>query len=542
MNITEYLKSKVLNILKLKKLPGDPNSDRFTYINDDEAIRLSNIKANRIWYLGDGDELLNWYTNQQISGWAKNPIYNRNKRQYFWGMSVNEMVKRVHSGIPKAIIDTISSIVGMPDISCPEQVYLDAIFEVNDFDFLLTQRSRPMTLVEGDGSWKINISPALCKSPLIEYYGAEDWGPIYKSNILLGMWFKSYYKNADNEDYVLFETRTLRPEGLAIEFRLFELMKDNAIKSCPLSRIPDLAELQDSMILGIHRLMAVPVRYYFDPLHPGRGKSIYDGKLDLFDLMDEILTQAGQTNRVSTPVEYYPADLLERTRKGEPILPAVYNRQYVKISSTPDGDGNMNNQIQTTQPDLDFDKYERLFQDTLSNALIGQLSPSSLGIDVAKKDNADAQREKEKQTIFTRNTIIKNETRALKALCEMLLMAQEYMNTGKFVDRDRQISIKYDEFANPSFESELQVLGPAWVQGEISTERYVALLWSGKLSDEEMRKEIQWLDENRQKDDFDMGALMNHEHEVGDRSSVPGAEAAEEEADGAEKPGNSDNL
>lgn len=505
-----------MKALGLMKLNGSPNAERLTYISDDEAIRISNIKANRTWYLGDGDELLNWYTNQQTYGWAKNPIYNRNKRQYFWGMSINEAVKRNHSGAPKAIVDTISNVVGMPHIEGDPR--LDAIFEANDFEFMLMQRSRPMTLVEGDGAWKININPDLAPHPLIEWYGAEDWGPVYKSNVLIGMYFKSYYKDKDNKDYVLFEMRSKRKEGLAIEYRLFKLSKNDDLTPVRLDTIPELAGLEDHLIQGVSVLLAVPNKYYFDPLHPNRGKSLYDGKLDLFDFMDEILTQAGQTNRVSTPVEYYPTDLLQRTEKGVPILPKIYNRQYVKVEGTVDGDGNLNNTIQTTQPDLDFEGYMNLYSQVFGAALVGILSPSSLGIDIAKDDNADAQREKEKQTIFTRTTIMSNETKALLKLCNMLLMSQDYMDSGVFTEKDYGISIKYDEFANPSFESELQILGPAWSAGQISTERFVALLWAGKLSDEELAKEAAWLDENKAKDDFDLGAL----NEDGNRENIPG--------------------
>jgi len=528
MNVLDKIKSVVMRALGLAKLNGDPNSERLVYINDDEAIRLSNIRANRYWYIGDADELLNWYTNQQTYGWAQNPIYNRNKRQFFWGMSINEMVKRVHSGIPRAIIDTISNIVGMPDINSLD-LRLKDIFEVNNFEFMLTQQSRPMTLVEGDGSWKINVNPALCNHPLIEWYGAEDWAPIIKSNLLLGMTFKTYYKDKDNKNYVLFENRYLKPEGLAIEFELYQLGKDNSLMSCGLDKIPELANLKNQLIQGVKSLLAVPNKYYFDPLRINRGKSLFDGKLDLFDMMDEILTQAGQTNRVSTPVEYYPVDLLERGKNGVPILPKLYNRQYVKIDATPDGDGNVNNQITTTQPDLNFDKYGQLFSDILGDALIGMCSPSSLGIDIAKKDNADAQREKEKQTIFTRNTIISNETRSLVKLCNMLLMAQDYLDTGVFQEKDYDISIKYDEFANPSFESELQILGPAWSNGQISTERYVAMLWAGKLSEEELLKEVQWLDENKKQDDFDLNALMEHENEVNNGTNLRGQDQEKEE-------------
>lgn len=533
MNVIDFFKNKVFKKLKLVKT-ADPNSERLTYINDDEAIRLSNVKGNRIWYLGDGDELLNWYTNQQTYGWAKNPIYNRNKRQYFWGRSVNEMVKRIHSGIPKAIIDTISNIVGMPDIDAMDPRLQD-IFDCNNFDFMLTQQARPLTEVDGDGCWKINICPQLSEHPLLEWYESENWAPIIKSNVLLGAVFKSYYADKSDKHYVLFETRTLRPDGLAIEYQLYELGKSNDLLSCKLDKVPELANLENQLVQGCKQLLAVPMKYYFDPLHPQRGKSLYDGKLDLFDMLDEILTQAGQTNRVSTPVEYYPVDLLKREKQGQPVLPALYNRQYVKIEATPDGNGDMNNTITTTQPDLNFDKYGQLFSDTLGNILIGLLSPSSLGIGIAKDDNALAQREKEKQTIFTRNTIISNETKALVKLSNQLLMCQDYIETGMFQEKDYQISIKYDEFANPSFESELQVLGPAWTSGQISTERFVAMLWAGKLSEEEMAKEVAWLDDNKSKDDFDLNSLMEHDNETNNRNNLQPEGQEEETAPVAEE-------
>ena len=42
MNVIDFLKNKVFRFLKLTKLNGDPNSERLTYISDDEAIRIQN--------------------------------------------------------------------------------------------------------------------------------------------------------------------------------------------------------------------------------------------------------------------------------------------------------------------------------------------------------------------------------------------------------------------------------------------------------------------------------------------------------------------
>ncbi len=514
MNVFTWIKNKVYKFLKLTK-ENNPNNERMTFINDDEAIRIEKIRSNKVWYYGDGDELLNWYTNQQAYGWMANPIYNRNKRNFFWGLSsVESNIKRIHSGIPKAIVDTISNVVGLPTITCDADDALKAIFDENDFEFKLLQEIRPLVCVEGDGAIKINWNTNLSKEPLIEFYESENWSPIVKGGILVGMIFKSYYQDHKGRNYVLFETRSLRPEGLAIEYNLYQLAKNDELVEVPFDRVPEIAGLQDKNMLinGLHNLLALPIKYYFDSLRKERGKSLYDGKLDLFDMLDEILSQASQTNRVSTPVEYYPTDLLQRTKDGIPLLPKIYNRQFVQVDATMDGDGNVNSQIQTTQPDLNFDKYGNLMVDVLNTIYVGLVSPSTMGQNIAKNDNAEAQREKEKQTIFTRNTIIKNETNVLEKLVNMLLIVKNYLLTGEFVERDFNVSIKYDEFANPSFESELQTLGPAWTQGEISTERYVSLLWAGKLSDEEMMKEVQWLDSNRQRDDFDLNSLMQHEN------------------------------
>ena len=536
MNPLEFIKKKIFRAKGLIKT-SNPASERLTYINDAEAIRISNIRANRYWYIGNGDELLNWYTNQQTYGYAQNPIYNRNKRQYFWGRSVIEQFKRIHSGVPRAIMDTLSNIVGMPTATGNEVnvARLHDIFDVNDFEFMLCQRARPMASVEGDGAFKININPSLCNHPLIEYYGAEDWGPIKKSNVLLGMYFKSYYKDKNDKDYVLFETRSLRNEGLAIEYDLFKIDKSNQMIPCELKTIPELEGLKSKLINGLKNLLAIPLKYYYDPINPDRGKPIFDGKLDLFDFLDEILSQAGQTNRVSTPVEYYPTDLLKRTDRGQPMLPNVYNRQYIQVEGTIDGDGNTNSQIQTTQPDLNFEQYDNLYTSVLNDTLIGILSPATLGLDLARKDNAEAQREKEKQSIFTRQLFVKSETKVLKIFFNMLLMADDYIATGIIEDKDYDIGIKYDEFANPSFESEVQILGPAWSNGQISTERYVSLLWAGKLSDEEMAQEIAWLDENKQKDDFDINSLMEHENETNDRINLQEEESKQENIDGAKE-------
>ena len=509
MTIKEWIKQRMQKFLGLEKI-SDPNDERLTFIANDEEIKIEEVKANRIWYMGRGDELLNYYTERQAKGFANNPIYNRNKRNYFWALSAEECdIKRVHSGIPNAIISTLSNVTGMPEIEEETGIW-DKIAEVNDFENKLTQQARPLTMVEGWGAWKVNFNTDISDYPLWEYYEAEDVKYIVRCGLLVGIIFKSYYKK-DKTNYTLLETRYCDKNNSYIEYNLYKLTASNTIEKADFEEIEELAGLQNLVIEGFNQLLAVPAKYFYDPQNPEYGKSIYAGKLDFFDMLDEIWSQASQTNRVSTPVEYYNPDVLERGKNGGVAMPNLYNRQFIKKAGIPDGDGLVNTDIQTTQPDLNFDKYGGLAKDVLDYILTGVLSPATMGIDIAKKDNAEAQREKEKVTIMTRNNIISNETNMLRKIVQLSIMLYQYMHTDKIDIKDYEININYNEFANPSFENQLQVLGVAWSNGEISTEKYVNLLWTDKLSDEDKQKEIQWLDENKQADnmmiDYDENAI-----------------------------------
>ena len=90
MNILEAIRQRLLKFLKIDRVPYDPTSDRLTFINDLEAIESAKLKEYKVWYIGNGSELLNLYTNKQLWDNAKNPIYNRNKQNYFWGLSSTE--------------------------------------------------------------------------------------------------------------------------------------------------------------------------------------------------------------------------------------------------------------------------------------------------------------------------------------------------------------------------------------------------------------------------------------------------------------------
>lgn len=518
MKFTEWMRKKILKLLGLEKLAENPKSPRFTFINNNHDIKIEEARCGRMWYIGDSNQLLNYYTERRLS-MVDNPIFNRNIENYFWAKSTDETdIKRVHSGIARAIIDTISNVIGKPEIDEQTGIW-DKIAEENDFYGKLTQQGRPLTLAEGWGAWKPNINKDVSDYPLWEYYEAEDCEYIVKSGIVIGIVFKSYYKNKKGDDYVLLETRYRHNGNSYTEYQLCKIESVDEMTPVEFKEIEELAYLGENgndkkVIEGLNVMLAVPSRYFYSPLDPEHGDAFLSGKYDAMDMLDEIMSQASQTNRVSTPVEYYSSEIVFRDKNGNPGAPKLYNRQFMQKEGIPDGDGNQNNDIVTTQPDLNFDKYGNLMKTVLDYIFTGKVSPATLGVDIAKKDNAEAQREKEKVTIQTRNNIIAQETRMIKSIVTISLYLKEFMDTDAITLSEPEIQVKYNEFANPAFENMLETYGQAWAQGEMSTQKYVELLWAGKMTDEEMAQEVQWLDENRQKDDFDMQGMLNNNEEA----------------------------
>lgn len=505
MTLFDKIKNWIFSKLGYVKLNENPNNPRYTFLGNDAMATLQKTRECKAWYYGDENELLNFYTEKQMVGNLQNPIYNRNKAQFFWGLSSNETdIKRVHSGVPKAIIDTLVNAIGTPTISCDNlyQDRLDKLLKELDFKNIINQKQMPLTLAEGWGAFKPIIDKSVSNIPLLEYYEAEDVEYIIKHGKIVGFIFKDYFSK-NKKDYVLCEERYTENGDSYIKYELYELSKNNDVKPVALETLEVSRNLppEGLVIKGYSEPLAVASKYFEDVYNKGYGLSIIADKLALFDDLDQSLSQSSRTCRLSTPVEYMPNDLLERSKDGKPIKPTRYDRQYVNYTIVPDGDGNGSSQIITTQPQLNFSQYTDEQLSILSMILIGKLSPATMGIDVAKKDNADAQREKEKITIMTRDNVIDRQMIIISKVCEQLLMLDEYMQNGNITLHDHDIKVRYKDFANPTFENKANILSPMLASGTISEEMYVEKLYGDTLTKEEKGTEIERLKEKNKAND-----------------------------------------
>ena len=518
MTIKEWIRKKVLGLLKVSQYDSLPQEEeRLTFINDKDAITRSRVREYNIWYKGDSDELLNYYTKQNTIDYNYEPWYSRNKRSYFWAISSTEGdIKRTHSGQMRNIIDTLTAIVGVPEVKAghPEMSQsnavnenLEEILEENDFWELFAQEQVPMTMVEGWGCYKIAWDKDLSDNPIVMYYKAENVEFIYKMKRIAGIIFKDYYTDGKKQ-YLITETRYTSHGNLRVEKEIFLIEgsaeEDSPLKKVKFSDIPAFGNVDDKLeITNYKGLLAVPCVILKDSSGDMHGRSFFAGKIDLLDDLDQALSQSSNTVRRSTPVEYLNTDFLERDKKtGMPKQPKVYDRKYINVkgAKTVDGTANTSEPVTVTQPNLDFSKYSTEAVQILLQIMNGIISPATLGVDIAKKDNAEAQREKEKVTIFTRNMVTGREQKILKKLFNELLCAKQLMNEGVITVKDYNISITFPEFADDSYENKITVLGEQLSKGNISYEMYLSKLYGGKLSDAEYNRELKFLKENHQQE------------------------------------------
>lgn len=517
--IRQYLREKALGISGLI-MPGvDPRirADRLTYVNNIEDITHDRIREYNIWYIGDANELLNFYTRMNNIDYNTDPIYNRNNKSYFWAQSSTENdIKRTHSGQPRVIVDTLNNIIGMPTMRVESPVNAPTVLEKvdeilqttlkkNRFTFLLKQKARPLTLVEGWGAWKVNFDTAFSDYPIILYYRADAVDFFYRSNQLVGICYRDYYQDAKGNEYILFELRRRDKKDLIIEKELFRVGGGNAgdgevLIPCKLTDLPQLKDIKPQIkVSNYEGFLGCPNIYFYDSSEDCPGRSIFTGRIDLFDDLDQAYSQSANAVRRSTVVEYFNNLYLERDKQGMPMMPHSFDRKYVQYRGVTTGDGTATNAnpVTVTQPNINFAQYSQEETNIMLNILSGLMSPATMGIDIAKKDNAEAQREKEKVTIFTKQGISDEERDTLTVLVTDILAAYQLMHKGEITVHNFSINIKYDQFANASLESTASTVQTMWEGGLVSDEMAVDLLWGDRIDSERRDTELKFLKEQR---------------------------------------------
>ena len=274
-----------------------------------------------------------------------------------------------------------------------------------------------------------------------------------------------------------------------IEYKLYDAY-NNEISLDKLEKTKDLQPVYfDNTVI-----MAEYLSFFASDKWEGRGQSIFDSKRDNFDALDEAWSQWVDALRANRTKTYIPEDLLPRDmntgaiRHGNP-----FDNRFI-ATGTPMQE-NATSKIETQNGTIDCNSYLTTYITALDLCLQGLISPSTLGIDTKKLDNAEAQREKEKTTLYTRQTIIYALQYCLENLIDKVFNVISIMNKEPLEDTEPEVT--FGEYANPSFESQIETVGKAKTQGVMSIESIIEELYGDSKTEEWKAEEVKRIKEEQ---------------------------------------------
>lgn len=476
MRITDKIRTRIRNFLWIEQAQAHNIHVQELYDFESNAFR------NRMWVRGDPYELSQFFKNT-LSG---NPM--------FWSSVPQVKIRKIHTGLPGMMVDMMTAIVCRDfngiDLDDREKEWED-IAKDNDFDRLLHDAVNE-TMVVGDGAFKISSDGSLSSLPIIEYFPGDRVEFKYKRGRLQEVVFKTRY-DRNHKPYMLYE----RYGWGYIKYVLMDMTTNDPVG---LDTLEDTAELQDVGFFGYREdedgkpitnvpvMLAVPMRFKPSDKFKGRGESLIDKKDTLFDALDEVVSQWSNVLRAARPIKYIPRVMLPRKADtGEIIPPNDFDNQYIAIGSG--NKENDKNQIEVTQAQIPSTNYLETYITYLDLCLQGFMSPSTLGIDTKKLDNAEAQREKEKTTLYTRNMIIEALQKALPKLVNMALHALDAFNNQPMRE-DVDVTVNFGEYASPSFEALIETLSKAKQSQLMSIEALIDELYGDSKEDEWKAEEV----------------------------------------------------
>jgi len=453
----------------------------------------TNVLKNRLWYRGEPSEL-----DQFFKQTATDPVSSSR----FWAAvpSAGLNIRKIHSGLPAMMVERLSDIV-TADLTGiePETEELSTLWEEisedNKFSRLI-DKAIVDTLVAGDGAFKITIDTAITEYPIIEFFSGERVEYRLTRGRLQEVVFYTDYTVKD-KDYRL-------EEVFGRGYINYQLLNSDG-KEVPLATVPELAELVDVTYPGDF-IMAVPLMFFKSPKWPGRGKSIFDSKSDNFDALDEVVSQWVDAIRAGRVQKYIPEDMIPKNPEtGALMRPNPFDNQFIKLNAVIAED--KKGQIDFVQPEILYEAFMSTYASTLDMCLQGIMSPATLGIDLKKLDNAEAQREKEKATLYTRGKIIEALENVIPQVVDTVLKVYDTMQGRR--PGDYVVTVNFGEYASPSFDNLVETVGNARLKGIMSIEQAVEELYGDSWTEEQKAEEVRRLKEEQ-------GLLLAEEPKVPD--------------------------
>ena len=436
----------------------------------------ANVLKNLIWYRGDPSELQQFFHSAVVDNVTKTR---------FWSASAGSEIRKIHSGLPKMVVNKYRDIImaDLDKISINDDEALNTLWNAITKDskfYKVIRNAVKGALSSGDGAFKISLDPQVSKYPIVEFYTADKVEFNRNRGRIEEVIFFTSYTNQKKE----YRLQEAYGKGY-VRYKLFNQYG----KEIPLSSIPQTSNLKDVEQKGISDkfIMAVPLMFFESEKWEGRGEALMDTKTDNLDWLDEDISQFAQSIRDARTTKYIPENLLPRDiktgliKKGNP-----FDNNYISVEAQMQEGAK--NEINVVTPAILHEAYQAGFASSLDLCLMGIISPSTLGIDLKKTDNAEAQREKEKTTMYMRGILVDTLNEVIPELVKTMLMVNDLANSKTPGEYD--VSVQFGEYAAPSFDTTVEVVGKAKTYGIMSTEKCVDELYGDTMDDEQKAEEV----------------------------------------------------
>lgn len=435
-----------------------------------------NVQKNRIWYQGEPSELDQFF---------KKTAYWETDKTRFWAASPKGRIRKIHSGIVSMVVDRYKDIVtsDLDEIDLGEEGSIitplkdlwDEIAKDNQFEHVLASAIQGV-LALGDGAFKI-FTDKVSEYPIIEFYEMDNVSFNVRYGRLEEIKFYTSYPKGEKE----YRLEEIYGKGY-VRYKLY----DSKGNECELSELEETKDIMDTKFDGDY-IMGVPFKVFESSKWNGRGKALFDTKADVLDALDEVISQWLDAVRLGRIKRYIPDDLIPRDPESGELIPAnPFDNDFIAIGTSM-GEGAAN-KIDVSQPNISYDAYLNSYSNFLDMALQGIISPSTLGIDLKKTDNATSQREKEKITLHVRGKIVDALNVVIPQVVERVLQTYDLMcerTAGEY-----EVSVKFGEYASPDFDSTVETVSKARQATVMSIEKAVDELYGDSMSDDEKMEEV----------------------------------------------------
>ncbi len=458
----------------LKLLKVSPAPQRRITIQEPMTFGETVMK-NQIWYRGDPAELEQFF---------KQSAYYDVDKTRFWASVPQGRVRKIHSGIVSIVVDRYRDIViadmngvdfGEGDTVHPIQDIWEEIEEDCAFAEVIGEGVSG-ALSSGDGAFKISIAGTE-QYPVIEFYEADKVSFVRSGRKLKEIKFYTPYKDGVKE-YQLEET-------YGIGYVRYKLLSEVG-KEVPLETLDELKNISDTNFEG-NFIMAVPLIVFPSNRWKGRGKALFDSKTDNLDALDEVISQWLDAVRMGRVKRYIPEDMVPRDPDtGKTLEANPFDNDYIAVGAIK-AEGETG-KIDISQPQISYEAYVSSYSSFLDLVLQGIISPATLGIDLKKTDNADAQREKEKITLHVRGKIVEALNVVIPKLAETILKVYDLMYEPAY--GDYKATVKFGEYASPDFGSTVETVVMAKAGGVMSIEQSVEEMYGDTWTQEDKDAEV----------------------------------------------------